>query len=336
MYRGGPVLTRESTRCAENAGQSGPRRDAIAIAADRVPSFDVIALGGVCWDLLGIIPFYPGLDEKVAMSELSQQGGGQAGTGIATVARLGGRAAIFARIGGDDFGRHIRRTFEEEGVDTTWLVEVPDATSQFAFCAIDEKTGKRTIFYIHGTKGKFAPEDLDREALLDCRCLLVDGHHNVAAAAAVRWAREAGLPVVLDLERPQAQDEMLVANASHPIVPERYALQLTGEEHIEQAGRAMLERGPEVVVVTRGPGGSVAFTDNEVIREPAIPVEPIVDTTGAGDVFHGAFAYGIALGYDLRENLRFSSAVAAIKCRSLGGRAGIPTMPQVREFLQSH
>lgn len=335
MYRGGPILARESPPSGETPAQRHPRRDAIAIATDRAPSFDVIALGGVCWDLLGIIPFYPDLDEKVAMSELSQQGGGQAGTGIATVARLGGRAAIFARIGDGEFGGHIRRTFEEEGVDTTWLVEVPNATSQFAFCAIDQETGKRTIFYIHGTKGKFAPEDLDREALLDCRCVLVDGHHNIAAAAAVRWARQAGVPVVLDLERPQAQDEVLIANASHPVVPERYAKQFTGEEQIQQAGRAMLARGPDVVVITRGPEGCVAFTAGEVIGQPAIPVEPVVDTTGAGDVFHGAFAYGIALGYGLRENLRFASAVGAMKCRSLGGRAGIPTMPEVQEFLHS-
>ncbi|MGD9497995.1 MAG: carbohydrate kinase family protein [Armatimonadota bacterium] len=305
------------------------------MADDRVPAFDVIALGCCCWDYLGIIPRYPALDEKVAMSELSMQGGGQAGTGVAAVARLGGKAAIFGRIGDDEFGRHIRASFETEGVDTRWLVEVPGATSQFAFCAIDESSGKRTIFYIHGTQGKFAPEQLDREALLDCRCLLVDGHHNVAAAAAVGWAREAGVPVVLDLERPQAEDRTLISRASHPIVPERFALQLTGERELAAAAQALLALGPEVVVVTRGAEGSMAFTPEGVIHQPALRVEPVVDTTGAGDVFHGAFAYGIALGYDLRTNLRFASAAAALKCRALGGRAGIPTMAQVQELLSA-
>jgi len=305
-----------------------------AISAGRTATFDVCALGCCCWDYLGIIPRYPALDEKVAMSELSMQGGGQAGTGIAAVARLGGRAAIIGRIGDDEFGRHIRESFEADGVDTRWLAAVPGATSQFAFCAIDQASGQRTIFYIHGTKGKFAPEDLDCAALLDCHCLLVDGHHNVAAAAVVRWAREAGVPVVLDLERPQEEDEALVSGASHPVVPERFALEFTGEGDVEAAGRAMLALGPEVVVITRGPEGCLAFTAEGVIHQPALPVAPIVDTTGAGDVFHGAFAYGIALGYELRENLRFASAVAALKCRALGGRAGIPTMAEVREFLR--
>ena len=295
--------------------------------------FDVTALGCCCWDYLGIVPGYPALDEKVAMDALSMQGGGQAGTAIAAVARLGGRGAIFGRIGDDEFGRHIRESFEDEGVDTTWLMRVPGATSQFAFCAIDEASGKRTIFYIHGTKGKFAAREIDRAALLNCRCLLVDGHHNVAAAQAVRWAREEGVPCVLDLERPQDEDEVLVANASHPIVPERFALEFTGRRDVEAAGRAMLARGPQVVVITSGPEGCLALTHEGVIHQPALPVEPLVDTTGAGDVFHGAFAYGIALGYELRENLRFASAVAALKCRSLGGRAGIPTMAEVREFL---
>lgn len=297
------------------------------------PFFDVIALGCCCWDYLGLIPRYPALDEKVAISELSMQGGGQAGTAVATVARLGGRGAIFGRIGDDEFGRHIRESFEAEGVDTRGLMEVAGATSQFAFCAIAAAGSKRTIFYAHGTKGKFAPEELERAALLDCCCLLVDGHHNVAAAEAVRWAREEGVPVVLDLERPQEQDEALVSHASHPVLPERFAREFTGARDPEAAAREILARGPEVVVVTRGPEGCLAVTAQGTIHQPALPVEPIVDTTGAGDVFHGAFAYGIALGYDLAENLRFASAVAGLKCRRLGGRAGIPTMAEVRQFL---
>jgi sulfofructose kinase len=300
-----------------------------------VPTFDVIALGGCCWDYLGIIPHYPGVDQKVAIAELSMQGGGQAGTGAVAVARLGGKVAIVSRIGEDEFGRHIRETFEAEGVDTRWLMQVPGATSQWAFCAIDETTGKRTIFYIHGTKGKFTPEELDREAILDCRCLLVDGHHNVAAAQVVRWAQEAGVPVVLDLERRQDQDDVLLTRASHPVLPHKFALSYTGEGDVVAAGEALLAAGPQAVVITLGPEGAVGFDADGVIHQPAIPMEPIVDTTGAGDVFHGAFAYGVAMGHDLAENLRFSSAVAAMKCRMLGGRAGIPTMSEVQRLLSS-
>ncbi len=306
---------------------------AISTAATE-PTFDVIGIGCCCWDYLGVVEQYPGLDAKVAMKQLVQQGGGQAGTAMAAVARLGGRAAIFGRVGDDEFARRNYEAFQAEGVDTSGLVTVPGTTSQFAFCAIDEASGKRSIFYIHGTKGKFRPEELPREKLLDCKCLLVDGHHNVAAVAAAGWAREQGTPVVLDLERPQVQDEQLVSLASHPIVPEHFAVDFTGEADFRDAAQAMLERGPEVVILTRGPEGAVAVTHEGLIEQPALPVEPVVDTTGAGDVFHGAFAYGIALGYDLARNLKFASAVAALKCRVLGGRAGIPTMEETEAFLR--
>jgi len=299
----------------------------------RQPEFDVIGMGCCCWDFLGLVPHYPALDEKVGMSELVQQGGGQAGTAIAAVARLGGRAAIVGRIGDDEFGRHIRQAFVAEGVDVTWLVTVPGATSQFAFIAVEPSSGKRTIFYIHGSKGKFQPSELDRDWLLSCRCLLVDGHHNVAAVTVARWAREAGLPLVLDLERPQPEDRELLSLASHPVVPEGFALRFTGADSASAAARQLLALGAEAVVVTMGARGCVAASHAGIISQPAFAIDPVVDTTGAGDVFHGAFAYGIALGYDLADNLRFASAVAALKCRQLGGRAGIPTMEETRRFL---
>ncbi len=299
------------------------------------PRRDVCVLGGACWDYLGVVERLPGIDEKAPITSFSTQGGGRAGTAAATVGRLGGSVAIFARVGDDHFGRRIRETFEDDGVDTAWLMEVPGTRSHFAFCAIDEATGKRTIYYDHGTKGKFSEDEIDREALLDCRCLLTDSHHEWTSVAAARWAQHARVPVVLDLERPKPYNPDLLAASDYPIIPIDYALALTETESVDGAGAEMLRRGPDVAVITLGAEGAVAFTaDGERIHQPAIPVEPIADTTGAGDVFHGAFAYGVALEYDLRENLRFASAVAALKCREVGGRAGIPTMEEVTEFLR--
>ena len=294
---------------------------------------DVNALGGSCWDYLALVPSYPGLDDKVAMDEFSAQGGGRAGTAAAAVGRLGGSVAIFARVGDDAFGERIREAFEADGVDTTWLVQVAGARSHFGFCVVDQATGKRTIFYDHGTKGRFGEEDLDREALLDCRVLLTDSHHEWVSVAAARWAQEAGVPVVLDLERPKPCNEALLEASSYPIVPADYALVLTGASSIEEAAREMLRRGPLAAIITAGSEGAYGFSEDEAIHQPAVPVEPLVDTTGAGDVFHGAFAYGVALGHDMRTNLRFAATVAALKCRKLGGRAGIPTMDEVRELM---
>lgn len=297
------------------------------------PTFDVSAFGGACWDLLGLVSSYPALDQKVQIEDLSMQGGGLAGTAAVTVARLGGRVAIFARIGDDLFGERIRSGFEDEGVDTTWLMEVPGARSHFAICVVDGASGKRTIFYDYGSKGQFSSEEVDWDALLDCRCLMCDSHHGEISLEAVLRAREAGVPVVLDIERDKPGNSALLTASSHPVLPMSYALELSGCDSVEEAGRELLSRGPEAVVITRGAEGATGFQGAEVIHQPAVSAGPVVDTTGAGDVFHGAFAYGIALGHDLARNLRFAATVAGLKCRKLGGRAGIPTMDEVREQL---
>ncbi len=295
--------------------------------------FDVIGLGGCAWDMLGIVDRYPQIDEKVPLIDFQQQGGGQAGTAMATVARLGGKAAIVGNTGDDEFGEAIRQSFVKEGVDVSHLHTAVGATSHIAVCIAVAEAGQRSILYREGTKGKLAPEQLDRNFITNCRCFLTDTHHFHAGLAAARWAREAGIPVVIDLERFKETNEELLAVADYPILPTEYALEFTGEAFLEAAAEKLLTYEPTVLVITRGPEGSIAYSGEGVIEQPAFQVEPVVDTTGAGDVFHGAFAYGLALGYGLKRNLAFASAVAALNCRALGGRGSLPTMEEVNHLL---
>ncbi len=302
-------------------------------AEHRPAHFDVIGLGCVCWDLVATVGHYPAPNEKAELAELLEQGGGPTATGIVAVARLGGAAAIWGRVGDDEYGAKCIAEFRAEGVDIAHLEVAPGKTSQFAFCVVEAGSGLRTIFWKPGTMGKLDAGELDREALLDCRCLLIGSHHAVAAAQAGSWAREAGIAVVLDLERPGPHDEALLQAADYPILPEGYAMAATGVADALEAGEALHRRLGRTVVITRGEAGTVAFVEGEALFQPAFPVDPVVDTTGAGDVFHGAFAYGLTRGYGLAENLRFASAVAALKCRALGGRTGIPTLERVQELL---
>jgi len=298
------------------------------------PSFDVIAIGGVCWDILGTVERYPGLDEKTELSTLLQQGGGLAATAIVAVARLGGRGALWGKIADDEFGRKNLEEFAREGVDTTHLQVVPGGTSQFAFCVAEEGSGHRTIFWKSATVGRLQPSDLDRDAILDCRALMVDGNHFEAALQVARWAHEAGVPTVLDMENPNEKNGELLRLCDWPILPEDFAVKLTGLPHALEAGEQLHRQLGKPLILTRGLRGSAAFVEGAVHLQPAYRIERSVDTTGAGDVFHGAFAYGLALGYDLTENLRFASAVAALKCRALGGRTGIPSFAEAREFME--
>jgi sulfofructose kinase len=298
-----------------------------------MPTYDVCAVGGVCWDFVGIVEEYPALDEKAGLSELLQMGGGLSGTAMASVAALGGKAKVFGRVGDDDFGDKILAEFRQQGVDTSGLQVLPGITSQFAFCIAHGPTGRRTIFWKPGTYARLIAGELDLQAVTDCRALLVDHHHMGAAIEAARFARERGLPVVGDIERVLPRAEDFVTAVTHPIVPRRFLADFTGETDVAAGVRRLQDRGMELVIVTEGEAGVTAFVGYEQVHQPAFAVEPIVDTTGAGDVFHGAFAYGLALGYGLAENLRFAAAAAALSCRALGGRGALPTWAEVEALL---
>jgi ribokinase len=273
------------------------------------------------------------LDEKAGLEVLLQQGGGPTSTGLVAVARLGGKAAIWGRVGDDDFGAKCLAEFATEGVDTAHLEVIAGKTSQFAFCVAEEGTGRRAIFWKPGNMGKLDPEALDRAAVTDCKCLLIAAHHVKASIRAAGWAREAGIPVVLDLERPGPDDDALIAVTDHPILPAEYLTRRFEADDPLGAAAAFHRELGRPLIVTLGPEGSVAFDNGETHRQPAFPVENVVDTTGAGDVFHGAYAYGLTLGYEVARNMRFAAAVSALKCRALGGRTGIPSMAEVEGLL---
>jgi len=138
---------------------------------------------------------------------------------------------------------------------------------------------------------------------------------------------------VVDIERVQPGAEKFVAAVDFPIVPRGFVRSLSGEQDLEAGARHLQSLGPKTVIVTCGDEGVLAFTGGERLHQPAFCVEPIIDTTGAGDVFHGAFAYGVALGYDLPTNLAFAASAGALSCRALGGRRAFPTVDFVRDHF---
>jgi sulfofructose kinase len=295
--------------------------------------FDVIGIGGAAWDFLGLIKDYPEPGEKAEMSFIDQQGGGQVGTATVTVARLGGKVAIAGTTGDDEFGEKIRQSFIEEGVDISHLLTDKDSTSHIAFCLTNKDSGNRTIFYNRGTKRLLAPEDIDSDFINNCRCLLVDTHHSKAALKAVKIASKAHIPIVTDIERYSSENDELFQFGTHHILPVRYLLEYTGEKALQKAVKEWQKKFfSSILVVTLGEEGSLACEGDKVIKQNIYNVSPVVDTTGAGDVFHGAFAYGLTLGYELKKNLKFSSLVAGLKCRSLGGRKGIPKIEELNKI----
>jgi len=295
--------------------------------------FDVIGIGYSATDYLGIVPRYPELDEKVELTQFTRQGGGPCATAMVTVARLGGRASHVGKTGDDDFGRFILDQLAAEGVDISQMVIEPGAQSQFAFIVVDADTGKRTIYWTRSEIPSLRAEEINREHVLSAKVLHVDGHDFLAAAQAVQWANEAGVPVVFDGGTARSGSEVMIEHADYAAVSRRFARAFTGEDDPEAGARALFGGRRKLSAVTMGDEGCVFVTAGGTFYQPAFEVD-VVDTTGAGDVFHGALSFGVSREWTIAETVEFASAVAAMKCTALGGRTGIPTLPQALEFLR--
>lgn len=297
---------------------------------------DFVGLGFCSNDYLSVVPRIP-LDSKVQMLEHLVQGGGPAATSTVAAARLGWTAAMVGTVGDDDPGKKILNDFAAERVDTAAMKIRPGKSSPVAYCWVDAPTGKRSVAWTRGDLSELAPEEIPEELVTQARLLHLDGHQIAAARAAAKLARRHRVKVSLDAGTLREGVKELLADVDILVASEEIARQLTGETDLEKALRRMGTVGAEVTGVTMGEAGSMVLTpEGTILRCPAFRIAKVVDTTGAGDVYHTGFAIRYVETGDLRESMRFASAVAALKCAKLGGRTGIPSREEVNEFLKRH
>ena len=299
--------------------------------------FDVVGLGCGCFDFIGIVPHIPTVDEEIQMLETSQQGGGEVATALVALSNLGTTTAYIGKIGDDPIGTIIKADLEDSGVDTSNLFVDKGATSLASVVLVDKESGKRTISICVPTYADVRPEEVNPELVSSAKALLVDCTFRAAALEAARIAQAAGVTVVLDADV-QGYDEQigeLIALTDVLIPSKAFSSLHTKQDDPERAVQAFLEEGPSTVVQTLGSEGSLCYHDGNMFRSPAFQVD-VVDTTGAGDVFHGAFIHGMLQDWSLPKTVEFASAVAAIKCTKLGGRAGIPTYDEADAFMRQH
>ena len=306
--------------------------------ADNVPRddkkhrFDIICFGNAAADFLAVFPHYPKLDERAMAKSFTQQGGGEAATAAVTISRLGARVSFVGKVGDDQMGIFIKDGLKKEGVDLSHLIVEKDKSSLFAFIAIDEKSGKRTIFWHRGT-ALIEAKEINKSFITSCSLLHLD-HRNVeAATTAAGWAKKAGIPITLDLDLLNPELEKLVTKTSVVLGSETLSDHLSSKP--SKAAEEILKLGPKIAVLTFGDQGCLVKTREEEFFQPALKVKP-VDTTGAGDVFRGAFTYGIFKKWPLRKTAQVASIVAAIKCTKVGGRTGIPTLEEVSAFIRKN
>jgi sugar/nucleoside kinase (ribokinase family) len=299
---------------------------AIGVNVPRGKPFDVVGLGLNAVDHLCTVPAFPTFNSKQQMTVYSCQPGGQAATAMVALQRWGCRTAYIGSFGDGIIGQLSRRSLSEEGVNLAGAIQRTGVANQMAVILIDQTSGERTVLMYRPAALALRPEELTRDLVTAGRVLHLDGYDLDAALTAASWAREAAIPVVVDLDTRSGAIERLLALTDVVIVSQEFAAQLTGATDPESAIDRLAAATPApLVAITLGAEGVIARAAAGTLRVPAYPVH-CVDSTGAGDVFHAGFIYGMLADWPLERTLRFANAAAALKCTQMGGRPGIPTV----------
>lgn len=299
----------------------------------RTPA-DVVGVGQCCWDILLDVDRYPEVDTKRELLSRAEQGGGPVATALVTLARLGVSCRFHGIVGDDLAGTMIRGSLAEEGIDPSGVSVRVKGSSQQAHIVVERETGRRTILWQRPTGPELQPEELGADFLAGAQCLLLDGLMAEVSLFAAREAQQRGISVMLDAGRLRPGMQETVRHCDYLVAAEQFAIDMGWDLEAAAFGAAAERTGAPVVTVTRGIRGSITWCRRDGVFEvPAFSVDA-VDTTGAGDVFHGGYMYGVLQGWPLADTIRFASACAAIKCMKSGGRAGIPTLEEATRFLK--
>lgn len=296
----------------------------------------IVGVGHNCLDHICMVEAYPPEDGSTHITSIQIDGGGAVATALAAAARLGVPSQMIGDLGDDTAGHEILRLLERDGVDTGCIRLLRGERSSVSYVMVDPACGSRTKFPYPDALPPLAWDEPRRCAVQSARVLHLDGTKYDNALSAAQLARSAGVTVSLDgchMEADNEKNRALAAAADILIMNAKYPTRITGREDYGAALLEISKWGPKIVIGTRGAEGCFAVLDGVVRHFPAYPVRAM-DTTGAGDVFHGAFLASWVDGTDTETCIRFASAAAALKCMKPGGRAGIPNRGEVLSFLR--
>ncbi|MDO4574108.1 MAG: PfkB family carbohydrate kinase [Planctomycetia bacterium] len=294
---------------------------------------EITGIGANVYDTLVKLPAFPVEDTKCVVNAVAASGGGPCGTGLVAAAKLGAKVSLLAVLSNDAGGTFLLDDYHRYGVDTR-LVTRCDGESFSATVLLNEATGSRTCLLNRGTLPALELSEAQKQEIASAKVLLLDGNEMAAAMEGAKVARSAGVKVLYDAGGLYPQVSALLPLVDLLIPSAEFAMGHTGTTNIEDAARVLMEQyHPEIVVVTDGARGGLLDDGKKQTRYPAFPVT-VADSNGAGDVFHGAFAFAVTCGWDYAKCAVFSSAVSALKCTQLGARPGVPTYPQTMQFLE--
>jgi len=295
---------------------------------------DVVGVGANSVDFVYRLPQYPRPDSacaKLPITDYLVSCGGQVTTALATCVAMGLRASYIGTTGSDDNGARMRGELARLGIDIAHGV-VRDAANPFAVILLDEGEGERIVLWRRDPRVALEARDVNGDVIRSARLLHVDDVDLDASVEAARIAREYGLPVTSDIEQASEGVRALIDAVTVPIFAEHVPAALTGETDLARALPALRVPHHSMMAVTLGARGAMLLEGRHLHREPAVHVTP-VDTTGAGDVFRGAFIHALLRGDSPRDILRFANAAAALSCTKMGAMSSAPGVAEVEALV---
>ena len=298
--------------------------------------YDIVGIGAATVDYLSLIAEFPSQESvhKAIASEID--GGGPVATALVTAARLGASTALIDSVGTDLNGKYILQGLRSAGVDTKHVLVRNNRTSSSAVVLVRVEDGARSIIYSPGGAKEPAANEIPEKLISHAKFIHINGRHFKASVRACEYAKKHNTLISFDGGSYRYRDELrpLVQMSNVAIVSHDFANEYTKAENIHAAGKALLLEGPAIVVITNGVQGSHLFTeDTDTFHQSAFTHTDVIDTTGCGDSYHGAFLFALCKNYDLKKAMEFASAVASINAMTLGGRAGLPKLNEVKKFL---
>jgi len=297
--------------------------------------FDVLGLGSVSIDFVGKVKSWPAEGTKLPFQSFSIHDGGLVATALVAVARLGGEACFVGKLGYSEMASRAIGALVKDNVDTSLVIRTKNTEPIISFVFTNSSNGQRNIFFTRDNVQYPLPSEFPVQDWYNMtKVLLIDSESGAAGIQAAKICAQHGIPVVVDLEQNEPHVYELMAISSHVIVSQDFAAEYTGNKDIRQMVTALKASPEQTIIITRGEHGCVGLTTDDFFELPAFEVD-VVDTTGCGDVFHGAYALALARKQTPLEAARFASAAAALCATKLGGRDGIPTAEHLQSYTDS-
>jgi len=298
-----------------------------------VNNFDVVGFGSATIDYICLIDDIANYNQATIISDVKFFGGGCVPTALVALQRLGGKSAFISLLEDDWIGKEIIKGLEKESIYCGGIKLTKNVSSPFSFIQVNRKFGKRAIAYYPGSSRLIKFDQSAEELIRKAKIILIDGLIPIEDIKAAKFAHENGIKVMLDADIILDGTKKLLPYIDYLITSKAFLFEYSGKEEIDFSLKKIYRNiKPEILVTTLGRKGSIAVIDNEIVYIDSFDVN-VLDTTGAGDVYHGAFLFGIIKGWSVRDIMIFSSAVSAIKCNSYGGRKGIPDYKTTIDFL---